>query len=496
MKKFILASLAACLIAGAFSSASAYNGKQVNGKAVSVMWKVFGWEHAGDAACQCMESDFYNDGSIVLYTIANAAVTKADTIYHKINGPAAYPAFNLQGTKIAFYRESRAPDPSNPHNCISVNGGKSYMSVINSDGTGLSNLCELPTNPLGGESMPLDWPAGDWIYYVHVRVGTVQCISLWKVNCNTGATQAVCDNPTFGGQDMTCNKYRRFSLNLDGNRFATQVMPLDGCTPGSSYSCNSVFNFPPSNCNFSQAIASRAGCNISISPSGRLMGSYFAGSHDNLFINSVDLTENYQANVLLTDLQSWSGNFIGLGSEVIRWAVNSDKWALQEVGIYGHAAAMVRGSNQIACDWMDQVAINVSNHGATANNDGFTCLNNCTGDMWISDPANNPGGCRYEDLQGVWHDVAGCSPTDIIMSGNRAGRIEALSMIKGRELDLRLPAGNERAAVSVADTRGRTMMRFMACGPTHVSLQSLPAGTYLVNARSRTISYETTIMVR
>jgi hypothetical protein len=160
---------------------SAYNGKQVNAKAVSVQWRHGIATDWTSMCCDCW--DGFPQGQIVVYTITAGVVqSNPATIYTRDKGLATYPAFNLAGTKIAFFRSSKAPAATG-NMCASVNGGKSYVSVINTDGTGLTDLVEIPATP-AGEIMPLDWPAGNWIYYTkpYAIQGDPSSVDIWRVN--------------------------------------------------------------------------------------------------------------------------------------------------------------------------------------------------------------------------------------------------------------------------------------------------------------------------
>lgn len=478
-------SLGCALAAGAIAfmagQVQAYDGKQVNAKAVSVKWRQVGWEDAAHA--ECGDGDFFTDGSICFYTIQNARVVHEDTIHDRHNGLAVCPVFDLTGTRVAFYREGRAPAATG-YSCVQINGGKSYVSVIKTDGTGLRDLCELPATPSNGEHYPLDWPAGEWIYYVNPRAVSSDNLSedIWKVNAQTGASQRVCQYSSGG-----CG-FRRFTLNLAATHMGVQR--VNGCGG------NSIYAFP-GGCSMN-TVCSRPACNIAISPSGQLVGSYFAGYHDDLFINWGVGTANEPCVLgvatpnLNRDLEAWAGAELGTGCEHIRWAVNSDKWVLQSVGWEGHAASLTMGSNQVVCNWIDKVAINISRNPRTASGVVLR-FNNCTGDMWIDDPVNNPNANRYEDLQGAWHTVDGAT---IIDSGRRpAGRIPAgdISATATGEILISLRS-QDAAAVSVLDLHGKTIRRLTGSGM--VSTGALPAGSYVVKVADANRIRTASVVVR
>ena len=159
----------------------------------------------------------------------------------------------------------------------------------------------------------------------------------------------------------------------------------------------------------------------------------------------------------ITDLESWSGHSIGIGAEHIRWAVNSDKWVMQGIGWYGHADEIAQGSNQVVCNWVDKVAINISNNPKTSN---AIRLNNCPGDLWVSDPTNNAGGNKYEDEAGAWHSVPG---TAVLGDGAYAGHEGAIPVIAGSGSPVRAPSIRVRVpqqgawTISIATVNGKAV---------------------------------------
>jgi len=500
-----------CLLSGAICVIGAYNGKLLKAKAVSVQWR-HGWQNWAGMCCECYNS--FPMGSIVVYTIVDSRVTHADTIYRRELGLAEYPAFNLSGTKIAFYRSSTAPAATGT-GCTTVNGGISYVSIINADGTGLANLVQLPSTPEGSgngnEIIPLDWPAGNWIYYerthdpADIIGGASSSVDIWRVNAATSAAQKVTNFTTSGGGEIKCTYFRRFSLNLKASYMAAQTMTKYGCSAdvGAWSGGNSILSFPAGQC-----VGYRNACNISISPSGQVVASYFAGWHDDLQIGTPDYSKGFtcysigndvssvglkQVSVQIQrDLVPWTGGeFVGQGAELIRWAVNSDKWVMQEIGMYkdGHAGYNADGSNQILCNFVDSVAINISKNTVPPHNspndaqtapDGTMFWNNCAGDLWVDDAINNPNGNRYEDLKGIWHpgDSTAVIEAARVLSMAIEFRLEA-----GRLLCVRLPR-QAASEVSLADIRGVSIMRMTACGALRVSLADRAAGAYFVTVRN------------
>jgi len=489
MKKMILI-MAIAIVTGSLCSANAYNGKNVNAKAVSVNWRHAPWMYDNIMCCECY--DGFADGALVLYTIQNSIVTGADTIYPRSSGLAHYPAFNLSGNTIAFYRESVAPVANARKGCQAANGGKNTVSIINVGTEVVTNLCDIPSPPNSqrAEMVPLDWPAGDWIYYerthdsADVWEGWSSSIDIWRVNAVTKVNEKVC-NFSNNGRENICTYFRRFSLSIDATRMAAQLMGKYMCTVTPDIGGNAVWGFPPSACSFANGRLNYAdGCNISISPSGGYMGSYLGGQHADIFINTVDGKNGTGSSVakvnIHSQLESWAGQTIGNGAELIRWAVNSDKWVMQEIGFNpdGHAGTLCEGSNQVVCNWTDQVAINISKNRNLAVGADTMKFNNCAGDFWVDDPANNPQKNKYEDLQGVWHAAPGTSAVESRLTG--ASRNASPAIMGGSRIRVHVSSdGPWDIAISAADGRIMRMQRG-AGADAQIATAGLSAGVYMM----------------
>lgn len=459
------------------SPALAYNGKNVNGKAVSVQWR------SGDKdwAPMCCECRDIRDGALILYTIQNSSITRKDTIHTRAQGLAQYPAFNLSGTKIAFYRFGKAPAATGT-GCVSVNGGKSYISIINSDGTGLTDLFELPGLP-NGEFFPLDWPAGDWIYFemphdaAHSYASDRPNASLmiWRVNAVTKAAEKVCNFTEDGsGTEIVCGYIHRFTLTAKADYMALMVYPKYACTVDAGMDhVNDICHFPPQACNIrSSRISSRDGCNISVSPSGAQVGSYLGGLHDVMFLSGTQVS--------IKNMESWAGESIGCGAECIRWSENSDKWVGQCIGLCpdGHADAQANGCNQVICNWADKVAINVSKNakvtGGDVNGQGVIYWNNCTGDFWVDDPVNNPNKNSYEDLQGAWHVVPGASAVEypgIAGRGAAPGGTFSIASSTAPAIRVHVPQQSPWE-ISITGVDGRTVRLLTGAGAGDIAVSA------------------------
>jgi hypothetical protein len=267
---------------------------------------------------------------------------------------------------------------------------------------------------------------------------------------------------------------------------------------------NDILQLPPVNCNISPIVGYRDGCNISISPSGNFVGSYLSGYHEVLYLGRINYSQNggplndgVGIDPKITDLESWSGKAIGIGAEHIRWAVNSDKWVMQGIGWYGHADQIEQGSNQVVCNWVDKVAINISNNPKTSS---AIRLNNCPGDLWVSDPANNAGGNKYEDETGAWHTVPGTAARE---SGACVGRDGMFSEIAGA------PSGHAAAVrvriphqgpweLAIAAANGRTVRSLTGTtgGDIELAASGLGAGVRVVTFAQDGMRFVKRLVVR
>ena len=162
--------------------------------------------------------------------------------------------------------------------------------------------------------------------------------------------------------------------------------------------------------------------------------------------------------------------------------------------IYEHADQIAQGSNQVVCNWVDKVAINISN------NPSSTRLNNCPGDLWVSDPANNAGGNKYEDETGAWHTVPGTAARE---SGACVGRDGMFSEIAGA------PSGHAAAVrvriphqgpweLAIAAANGRTVRSLTGTtgGDIELAASGLGAGVRVVTFAQDGMRFVKRLVVR
>jgi len=479
-----------------FCAGNAVDGRSMSGRAVSVQYLTSqtSWSNtycrSGGTWC----------GSIDLFTINAGKVTRTDTLFSRSRGYCYSPAFDLCGNKIAFYRLAAGPGSNGA--CASVNGGKNTISIMDISGNNLVNLCDVGTEPLmyadgtGG----LDWPAGEWIYYLKT-VGSANN-EVWKVNATTKATSLVCSFNVGGSGGY----FRRFSLDLAADRMGCQVL-------GGSWFTNDVQAFP-NGC----SIPTRTGnCNAAISASGNYKCS-FEGDHTrlvlSLFRGASGVTApsgNLDAYRINTVFQPTTTDQFGEDVEGLGWACNSDKWVLQQVGWYGHAEAVSAGSEQVATNWVDMVAIRISNNGKTplepcdvagkpdcCGGCGAEYYCNEFGDLWVDGGPSNAG--KYEDASGIWHSVPGwtgsCSATQVAYTAAEGSRLRTPGAYVDKGGSIHLSSfGSGNGTARITNMQGESVYQTAMAGSGVVRGPALKPGVYLVSQRSGATCVTTRVTV-
>jgi hypothetical protein len=330
-------------------------------------------------------------GRICRFTIKNSRLVRCDTIFY---GMGQFPAISWDGTRVAFfrygiYRSAKGntleglQNPVTTRIAVGQSGidtlygtwNDAWVSVIEANGS-IRNLVKLPVRP-GGEN-GLDWPVGDWVYYAcpNPAAGR-EGSTVRRVNTISGQDEQVA---SFGGNWM-----RRFTMTLDGTKLASEIMGVS----------NTLFNLP----SLTHALDCPA-CNISVSPSGAMVGHYLGGRHLEVwFANDPSVRRPS-----LWDAANWNPDmcFTGadvdtvIGCEVIRWAVNSDKWFTQSMGWHGHAGNLSSGGNSVLINFIDHEALCASENPRSYSS-GIR-YGNCAGDFFVED---GPIG-KWEDTAGAW----------------------------------------------------------------------------------------------
>jgi len=363
-------------------------------------------------------------GKIVRIDIAGNAESGRATIY---DGLAYYPTISFDGTRVAFLRLDAKLNSAGTGLIGRLDTG--YVSIVNKDGTGFKDLIKLYCGQSGWGANWADcgghfsaWPAGNWVYYEKPpKTGEI-----WRVNVQdtslrhlvvryndtlSGAHDSNCACSAPGATDGSGFWLRRWQLSADA-KYCAGMFKWYGDGPQQM-----PHRFPPPDGHAPLTMSiypDFPACNLSMSASGEHLAAYFAGCHDVSNINRWDHATNVGPRYngvqgagvnLYTDVRTWCGRDVGNLGSYMRWAANSDKWLLVEAS-YGCGGGS-SGANQVLCNWKDRAGMCFTGvySGGSMYYDA--------GSLWISDPANNPGGNKYEDPNGNWVTV---SPRDIYLN--------------------------------------------------------------------------------
>jgi hypothetical protein len=113
-------------------------------------------------------------------------------------------------------------------------------------------------------------------------------------------------------------------------------------------------------------------------------------------------------------------------------------------------------------------------------------INNCTGDMWISDPVNNPLNTKYEDLQGAWHAAPGAIPTTVESPFAGGHKNANPAILEGGGIRVRVSGdGPWEIIVSAADGRIMRSQHGAAGVDAQIPTTGLSTGVYLMEITTR-----------
>jgi len=484
------------------------NVEAVNGVAVSVAWRKadLNWGAFYSACPDQNMYDFTERGSLVRFRIAGASVT-CDTIHSRTNGFAQCPSLNLQGTKVAFFRYGRrlGKSPTSGRDTILDQGAPAHLSVVNIDGTGLRDLCQVRAATSIDFYDMTEWPAGDWIYYLNPNsAGPYRSNDLCRVNIVTGENQSPYLSLNDGRNPMPGESFvGRFNLSLKADRMGITCYNYDNKYSG-------VFGFPIAGGNIKTCncfVGSQGACNPAVSASGSYTSGYGGGWHEVVEIGKlsggVGPTPNFssglstQYGISITDVQNWTNHWgngpYPLGADVIRWAVNSDKWVLQQYGWHGES--MNEGSEQVLINWVDREAVVTSRNpyvprDPVGGGGGTIFYGNCVGDFWVDGGAANAGKCEGAD--GVWRAVDGVSA---VGTRRQSGRIPQPT-IQLTSDGLKVAAGAVSwLGVTAVDMAGRTVIsRAAGRGGLVIDRRLLPRGAFAVRTSSGGVTYTHTVL--
>ena len=425
-------------------------------------------------------------GSLVKYTIVNNAVTRCDTLHGRKNGFAEAPIWSLDGQKVAFYRWG-AYDNSGQLGGVNT---ADYVAYVNADGSGLTNLCQLPVHPQ--KNLELAWPAGDWIYYekpTNKDLWNPTTMEIWRVNFRTKANELAYSYPRDAGKDV--EYIWHFTLSASGNRAGIQI--INGAN-----NYNSVYSFLASNLTVtnSHSLYGCGSCNAAVSASGHFINSFGGnapgyphpqqnictdggGGRPSGDIPNADRPTTQQ-------MIQWSGttclrggvnsNVSDWGSEKIFWSANSDKWCNQRIWDWGDPG---KYNHSMASNWVDHQAVLCQMECGSATR------GNTSGQLWVDNPTQNPNGDKIEDIAGNWRRVVpGTDPmtgTSAIIANSQL-RIDGLRIYaENRSITVSLP---QRFSIEIADVQGRIAFMRSAQGKLSIGTDALAPGSYIIHLRA------------
>jgi hypothetical protein len=444
-------------------------------------------------------------GPVVRYDIVNNKVTGIDTIA-KAPIVGQQPQISFDGTRVAFYRFGWQVEKHSDGKYYLIESSRNapcYISVVNKDGSGLRNILQLPVNGSVGKwglgtvygygwDNQLEWPAGEWIYYLQPnQTGIIR-----RVNAISGADELVVAMVGSNPAGNACY-WRRWSLSADAKWMGYQTECGGANAVGGS-------NFPPPNGRISDCpswIAMPA-CNGSISTSGQYVANFGYEGHSQVFISRFPKNQGRVSccmglevsAISIPNIQKWTGRTIvaadGGGSEWIRWSANSDKWYSRMVMYCFQSNVQDYVNNQAIVNWIDSVAIVTSDNRAPGpcpslpENFNFT-EGSSAGEVWIDNPAQNPQRTKMELIDGSWVEVPGAtpwSPTSATTQKNFGS--SALNIHRcGSGIRVSAPWG-ERCDVEILDLSGRTLSYQRVLGGAEVALPTSAGGIVIVRASS------------
>jgi hypothetical protein len=426
-------------------------------------------------------------GTIVKATIQSNKVAQYDTIFKEV---AEYPALSFDGKRVAFFRWGKKVQFSGGyyHVVAGTATNPNYISVINIDGTNLQNIIQVaaPDAPMPGKgegnnegNAVLDWPAGDWIYYEKPS----KTSEMWRVNTrDPSRNEKLC---SYSSSDFI----RRWSLSVNAQYAGAQVMGV----------FNGGMKFPLVNNSINQSSpAPGIGCNAAVTCGAGFIALYEGGEHTEMVVYKWDHSANNMSAYnrhTIADLEQWLGEPLVKpghgGADLIRCSANSEKWVLRQIGWCWQADWISMGSNSIAVNWKDRMAINLSHTSAPTadcnNGPPGTPPTNCAeaGDLWVDFGAGNEN--KWEDENGTLHAQAAIDPVGVI-DGGAAGSGYAPPRMTANYMFF-----DERDGYSliILNALGKTVKCAQGRGPASIALASLRPGAYCIagTANGRSFSF-------
>jgi hypothetical protein len=331
-------------------------------------------------------------GKIVKYVIRNDTVAQCDTIYKATWVRKA--VLSPDGSRVAFLRL----DAKTVGGQYQPGNGNRYISVMDIDGRNVRDIATFANS--GGSDLgriTIDWPAGDWIYYVSPSV-----TNGWSV-CKVAVADSSSKRCLF-----TYGKFRfgTWSISIDQSKAVIVSGMCNYTLNGTTQDwCIMPHTFPPSSEPTRDGFTTDcySGCMATMLAGGNYYSHFYSGTHDKFMVNSwappsqclsaITVTCVDIATMLKTTVQNTGDILDGLlGS------TNSDKWVCVEGFRFRY------GTIHMLVNWVDKKAIKLSGHSMVAAVSD-TAIQRCEipGDFRVS---GGPAGC-YQTAQGTWAPIPG-----------------------------------------------------------------------------------------
>ncbi len=396
-----------------------------------------------------------NVGRLVRYNFKDKRVQSHDTLI--TDWLVSAPSIKLEGTHVAFFKY---PVKRGPGRQIERFGTMCTVATVPIDGGEIADLAETHCDPDGGY---LDWASDGYIYWIDVgNPNHGDQVKVWRVSESGGQKELVMDyldvTPPDGKKMVWDNTpyILRWNISQDAKWGIAHRQPYgvrvpeksnDGldwwagtyphCFPppgNSARACDPIYTYVKRDAFGDETAQGIRGCNPAISPTGNYVAHYDGASHAHFYIQRWDHSKNELQHM---DLGHGPRGGIQVHQDIVVWAdtsnpkidggqwnafaCNSDKWQMQQCQIAeagkGGKGFPDRGSQQVACNWVDREGIILSNNPSEQPIQVYDDITNgsvyyasTSGDLWVRPPSDIAGKRYVEDVAGNWIPVDGSQP--------------------------------------------------------------------------------------
>ena len=282
--------------------------------------------------------------SIVRFDIQEGKTVKETILYDK--SFVWWPAIDITGSRIAFWR---LPGYVKDSSLVDMDG-PIHLSVMNLDGSRLTDILEFPNNKNAYSNLYVNWSQLEWIYYTKPELSNAARYlpsEIWKVKWSDPSTNTLVTK-------FSNHYILRMAISARGDRNVIWLMKPDLTDYILPYAFPTSSDPGLSFKDLTERGRCMAGCNSYGSPGGRHMVHFNDGSHGRIFINAWKPGECLTIEERPGELVSkWAGlqEEWGNRSKNPRWSCNSDKWICTSLGV-----KRALGGNQVLLNWVDSTA--------------------------------------------------------------------------------------------------------------------------------------------